>query len=203
MSAPMILAMTPFDPGANLGKAYNEAMALLPDDGWAVFIDHDAALTTRRWHAQIAEAIAFKPDAGAFVACTNRIAAPWQQVGDRNNHDMVHHRAFGAERLKLRTLLDVTDTQGFGGVAFAISKRTWDRIGGAPDGMLCVDHHIHFRCRAAGLRVYLLEGFYVYHWRRGPLANGEADNLPRDTPRAAGCPCRGPEKNPTTRIAIP
>lgn len=203
MSSPLILAMTPFDAEANLGRAYNEAMALLPDDGWAVMLDHDCALTTRSWHAQIAEAIAFKPDAGAFVACTNRIAAPWQQVGDRNNHDMVHHRAFGAERLKVRSLLDVTDTQGFGGVAFAISKRTWDRIGGAPDGMLCVDHHLHFRCRKAGLRVYLLESWYVYHWRRGPLANGEADNLPRDTPRAADCPCRGPEKNPTVRIQLP
>ena len=78
MNAPLILAMTPFDEAANLGAAYNRAMALLPDDGWAVMLDHDAALTTREWHRQIAEAIAFKPDAGAFVACTNRIAAPWQ-----------------------------------------------------------------------------------------------------------------------------
>lgn len=193
-----IVCMTPFDAQANLGAAYNRAMALLPTDAWAVFLDHDAAWTTREWWRQIAEAIAFQPDAGAFVACTNRIAAPWQQVGNRDCHNMVHHRAFGAERLKMRTLLDVTNTQGFGGVAFAISRRAWNQIGGAPDGMLCVDHHVHFGLRRAGLRVFLLESLYVYHWRR---AHG--DELPRDTPRAKGCPCRGPEKVPTTRLALP
>jgi GT2 family glycosyltransferase len=194
----VILAMTPFASDRNLGSAYNDAMRLLPADGWAVMLDHDAALTTRDWYRQVAEAIAFLPDAGAFVACTNRIAAPWQQVGDRNNHDMVHNRAFGSERMKVRTLLDVTDTQGFGGVAFAISRATWERVGGFVDGMLCVDHHMHFAIRRAGLRVYLLEGWYVYHWRR---ANG--DDPSRDWPRAKDCPCRGPERNPTKRITLP
>lgn len=198
----MILAMTPFAPDMNLGGAYNAAMELLPDDGWAVMLDHDCALTTRAWHSQIEEAIRCRPDAGAFVACANRIGAFWQQVGDRNSHDMVQHRAFGAERLKVRTLLDVTDTMGFGGVAFATSKAAWRKAGGFVSGMLCVDHHYHFALRRAGLRVYLLEGWYVYHWRRGPLPNGQADDLPRDTPRAKGCPCRGPEKTPTHRVEL-
>jgi GT2 family glycosyltransferase len=195
----LILCMTPYAADMNLGRAYNEAMELLPDDAWAVFLDHDAWWTTKTWHRQWAEAIAFRPDAGVIVACTNRIAAPWQQVGDRDNHDVAHHRAFGAERAKThRSLLDTTDTKGFGGVAFAISKRTWTLIGGARDGMFCVDHHLHFACRKAGLRVYLHEGLYVYHWRRA-----FGDNLPRDTPRAANCPCRGPEKEPKVRIQLP
>ncbi len=192
--------MTPFALDRNLGRAYNDAMALLPDDGWAVFIDHDAMNTTREWFRLIAEAIAFKPDAGAFVAVTNRIDCAWQraQETDRENHDIGYHTRIGLARLKRRTLLDITDTKGFGGVCFALSKAAWREAGGFADGLLCVDHSIHFGLQRTGRRIYLLEGLYVYHRRRafvGPL--------PEDTPRAEHCPCRGPESLPTVRLTLP
>src|SRR4051812_48145082 len=112
----MLLPMTPFALDRNLGRAYNNAMALLPDDGWAILLDHDILLTTRSWYPQIAEAIAFKPDAGAFVAVTNRIDAVWQRATetDPNNHDVGYHTAIGVARLQQRTLLDITETKGFG-----------------------------------------------------------------------------------------
>lgn len=196
----MILQMTPFASDMNLGRAYNEAMAILPDGSWAVFMDHDAMHVTRDWHRLIEEAIAFKPDAGAFVAVTNRIDAKWQRAeeSDPENHDIGHHTAVGLQRLKKRTLLDITDTKGFGGVCFALSKLAWEEAGGFAHGMLCVDHSIHFRLQRVGRPVYLLESLYVYHRRRafvGPL--------PPHTPKAKNCPCRGPEPMPTERIALP
>lgn len=196
----MVLAMTPFALDRNLGRAYNEAMALLPSDGWAIFIDHDAMPTTREWYRQIVEAIAFKPDAGAFVAVTNRIDAVWQraQESDRDNHDIAHHTAVGVGRLQTRTLLDVTGTKGFGGVLFAVSKAVWARVGGFADGLLCVDHSLHFKLQAAGLKVWLHEGLYVYHRRRAFIGD-----LPADTPRVPHCPCRGPEPMPTERVTLP
>lgn len=193
-----IHAMTPFATDRNLGAAYNRAMALVPEDDWAAFFDHDMMLTTREWYPQLEEAVAFQPGAGAFVAMTNRIAAPWQQIGDPNNHDVYHHRQFGAERLKARTLLDITHTKGFGGVLFCVSKAAWQAVGGFPDGLLCVDHGLHFKLQRAGYKVWLLESLYVYHWRRA-----FGDELPKDTPRAAGCPCRGEESKPTRRLRLP
>jgi GT2 family glycosyltransferase len=196
----MIYTMTPFATDRNLGQAYNRAMEVLPDDAWACFLDHDMAFTTREWYGQLEEAITFMPEAGAFVAITNRIAAAWQraQESDVDNHDMAYHRAIGRNRLAQRTLLDITTTQGFGGVLFCLSKSAWRKAGGFVDGLFCVDHQMHFALRRAGFRVYLLESLYVYHWRR---ANG--DELPRDTPRAANCPCRGPEGPPKHRISLP
>lgn len=193
-----IVLMMPFASDMNLGRAYNEAMALLPDDAWAAFLDHDAMLTTREWYRQLEEAVAFKPAAGAFAAVTNRIAAPWQQVGNRGEHNIVEHRRFGAERLKVRTLLDITETKGFGGVLFCLSKAAWREVGGFVDGLLCVDHQMHFALRAAGRRNYLIEGLYLYHWRRA-----FGDELPDDTPRAVNCPCRGAEPMPTVRYQLP
>lgn len=199
----MILPMTPWSTkaeGLNLGRAYNEAMALLPDGAWAVLRDHDAMTLTRSWMEQIAEAIAFKPDAGAIVAVTNRIDAVWQRAEEVNpdNHDIGYHVKAAHKRLERRTLLDITETKGFGGVLFAVSKAAWQEAGGFADGLLCVDHSLHFRLRDAGRRIYLHEGLYAYHLRRsfvGPL--------PADTPRAANCPCRGEEPMPNERIEIP
>lgn len=199
----MILPMTPWSrkaEGLNLGAAYNAAMALLPEDGWAVMRDHDAMTVTRSWMEQIAEAIAFKPDAGAIVAVTNRIDAFWQRAEEAeiDNHDMGYHVAIGRARLQRRTLLDITDTKGFGGVLFAVSKAAWRDAGGFADGLLCVDHSLHFRARAAGRRIYLHEGIYIYHLRRAFVGK-----LPDDTPRAKNCPCRGAEPTPTIRETIP
>lgn len=196
----MIHAITPFALDRNYGAECNRAMARIPDGDWACIMDHDMALTTREWYAQIAEAIAFKPEAGAFTAVTNRIAAEWQraQETDKHNHDMAYHRRIGEARLQRRTLLDITDTMGFGGVLFVISKHAWLTVGGFVDGLLCVDHQMHFALARAGYRNYLMENLYVYHWRRA-----YGDDLPADTPRAANCPCRRKEPAPTVRLALP
>jgi hypothetical protein len=195
--------MTPFaDPeDRNLGAAYNREMERLPDGDWALMQDHDSILgLTRDWHRVVMEAIAFMPDAGAFVAVTNRIAAEWQKAKEAewDNHDIGYHTKIAAERLKRRFLLDITDTKGFGGVCFALSKAAWAEAGGFADGLLCVDHSIHFRLRAAGRRIYLLENLYVYHRRRAFVGD-----LPEDTPRVPDCPCRGPEPRPDHRIQLP
>jgi GT2 family glycosyltransferase len=200
----MILPMTPWSrkaDGMNLGAAYNAAMALLPAlDDWAIFRDHDMMTVTRSWVDQFAEAIELVPDAGAIVAVTNRIDAAWQRASevDKDNHDMEYHVAIGAARMKRRTLLDITDTKGFGGVLFAVSKAAWLEAGGFADGLLCVDHSLHFRTRAAGRRIYLHEGIYCYHLRRAFVGK-----LPDETPRVANCPCRGAEPMPTVRLTIP
>jgi len=190
-----LYALTPFALDRNLGGAYNEAMALLPDDGWAILTDHDALWTTREWYRQISEAVAFQPRAMFFAMC-NRIAAPWQRIGPADIHDMAVHRAFGKERLQTRTLLDITHTKGAGGVVMVVSKAAWREVGGFVDGMFCVDHNMHFAHADVGRPVYLIEGLYLYHWRR---AHG--DTLVEE-PKAP-CRCRGYEPPPTERLLIP
>lgn len=196
----MIVPMMPYASDMNLGRSYNECMDRLRHDDWACFLDHDAMHTTRDWFRLIEEAIAFQPGAGAFVAVTNRIDAVWQRAAesDRENHDIGYHTRIGLARLKKRTLLDITDTKGFGGVCFAVSRRGWLAAGGFADGLLCVDHSLHFGLQRAGLTVWLLENLYVYHRRRAFVGK-----LPDDTPRVEHCPCRGPEPTPTRRIALP
>lgn len=193
-----IFAMVPFRADRNLGAAYNRAMSLLPADAWAIFLDHDAMPTTSQWHNQFAEAIAFLPYAGAFVATTNRIGPAWQRCGPAGD-DIREHRRFGAERLRVRTLLDVTETRGWGGVGFAISRAAWQEVGGFIDGFMgCTDHDAHFKLQRAGRRSYVVEGLYLYHARISSEARP-----PVDMNQVPGCPCRGAEIAPTVRVTLP
>lgn len=191
-------ANIPWDNEANLGRAYNDFMALIPDGDWAIFVDHDAMATTGKWHLQFQEAANALPDAGAIVAMTNRIASSWQKCGDPLSNDYAVHRKFGKERANIRTLLDVTPTKGWGGVAFAISKAAWVAAGGFPDGLGCVDHGWHFKMRDLGRKCWMHEGIVFYHWRH----LGEPDPTSQH-PKAANCPCRGAEPIPHQRIALP
>lgn len=159
--------MTPYAADMNVGRAYNQAMALLPEDGWACLMDHDVMFTTYEWHLQLEAAIAADPR-GSFTGVTNRIHCPWQQAREAGteNHDVRHHRRVGAERAKNRDLLDVTGCVGWGGLLMLISKESWLAAGGFVDGLLCVDHQMHFKLRDAGRKIYLIEGLYMYHYKR-------------------------------------
>jgi GT2 family glycosyltransferase len=195
-----VVTFMPFALDYNLGGAYNEAMGLLGEDDWAVFLDHDAIWTTREWYRQLEAVTRAVPDAGCVTAVQSRGWQSWQ-VGPYQGHDMAENRRIGAQLLRNNTLLDVTETSGIAGVVMLVSKRAWRAVGGYTDGMYCVDHAFHFALRAAGLRVYVHEGLYVYHWRR---ANGDAP--PRQAPRAPGCPCadiRLSEVPPTRRVQLP
>lgn len=191
--------LIPWRDDANIGRFYNAALAAAPRGGWVAFMDHDAVATTPNWNRQLREAMGFLPNAGAFVAVTNRIASPWQRRGDPLSDDMAVHRRIGHALLATRTLLDITGTKGWGGVLFAINRDAWSECGGfAEDGLGCVDHSIHFGLARHGRRIWLIEGLYVYHWRH----KGEPDPTSR-FPKAAGCPCRGPETAPTLRVTLP
>jgi GT2 family glycosyltransferase len=191
---PYLLACTPFRTDKNLGRAYNEAMALLPDGGWALLMDHDMFLTTTHWHQQCLDAIAAEPD-GTFTAVTNNIASRWQRAAEVDSgvaleNSIARHRAIGLSRTANRNLLDVTDTAGIGGVVILISKANWKLIGGFADGMFCVDHQMHFALRDAGRRVFLIEGLYVYHHRSSSGDRSFVGPVAVDQRTGRECHCR-------------
>lgn len=189
----------PFASDRNFGRACNETLAEMAPGTWAVILDHDAMFTTPYWHAQIVEAIACRPDAGAFAVVTNRIASNWQRdaEGAALGDDVMLHRVLGERRRRSRrSLLDITCTKGFGGVVTVVNRDAWAETAGYADGMFCIDHSLHFRLADAGRRVYLIEGLYVYHVRAS-----SSQKEPQE-PKWKDCRCRGPETQPTERIAL-
>lgn len=193
-------AIMPYRADRNLGRALNDAMAGIPDGDWAALMDHDVMWTTPTWHPQLEELAAFAPKA-TFAVVTNRIASPWQRAPevDIHNNDIAYHRAIGAKRAKdNRTLLDISQTKGFGGVVTLLSKDAWRDAGGYADGFYCVDHSLFYKLRALKRPIYLAEHVYVYHFRGSSSAKP-----PLPAPKVPNCPCRGIETTPRRRIALP
>lgn len=207
MSEPRIFAGTPYATDLNYGRACNEFVSLLPEGSWACLMDHDVMFTTPDWYRILQRVAAAEP--GALLgAVTNRCAAPWQKAREAptDNHDIVRHRLIGqARRDNYRTLLDVTDTMGMAGAVLCFSKATWQEVGGFADGLLCVDHQFLYGVREVGRRAYLVEGLYVYHWRRAMGDGINQDDYPKALDRRTGgeCRCRGPERAPSRRVELP
>lgn len=158
-----------YDVERNLGSAYNEIMRRLSPGDWVCFLDHDAVFTTRDWYRQLLKAIEEHPEAGLFAAVTNRIGRK-QQIppGAPAGHDMREHRAFGQSLLEQHgtSVRDITRDSPISGVVMMLSVETWQAIGGFKDGFFGVDNRAHRDVAAAGRRVFLLPGLYVYHWYR-------------------------------------
>lgn len=160
----------------NLGKSYNNFMSIVNDDDWVLFLDHDATFTTKEWYNQVYKIIEENPEYGLFTCFTNRIGNPIQKVRniDYDNHDIKYHRNIGKtlyDEYKYKVTPWDYKNIFLSGVIILVSKKTWDIIGGAPDGFLGVDNCIHIDCIKNDIKVGLMNGLYVYHWYRGNNEN--------------------------------
>lgn len=165
------LAHSQQDTEANLGKAYNDFMKLIPDNDWVCFLDSDATWTTRSWYRDMEQIIQNNSEYSLFTCMTNRIGCPYQKFDnvDQNNHDIQYHRQIGSAAKKQfgTNVLDITEAvPPLSGVMMLIQKNTWKKIKGCPDGFLGVDNEIHIRVKNSGLKVGLANGLYVYHFYR-------------------------------------
>ena len=170
-----LVTFIPYADDRNLGRACNECMAMLPEDGWGVILDHDAVFTTPEWHRQLTRAIQLYPE-GCFTGYANRARRPFKAPGTAmDNHDMAFHRALGAMLLKNETIRDVTEERAPNGMLIVLSKQAWKKAGGFAQGLHYVDRIMWKSLKMAGYRIYLVEGLYLYHWHRGdgaPIQEG-------------------------------
>jgi len=165
-----VVAAIPYDVERNLGRAYNGAMEDAEPGQWVAFLDHDAMLTTGHWRQQLTRAIADNPHAGLITAVTNRIGCRRQVApGCPDGHRLHEHWDFGRRMVDAHgsAAVDVTGGPRMSGVLLCLSRETWERIGGFRNGFFGVDNRAHESVKAAGLRVYMMPGLYLYHWYRG------------------------------------
>ena len=170
----MIYYSIPYNSNKNIGVYYNNFMSILPNDNdWACFLDGDAVFTTTNFGNQLEDIISKYLDAGVFVGVTNRIGCTWQKVDiiDDTINTMDYHREIGKiiQNKYYDLCEDVTfkDDNLLSGVLFLIKKEVWKKIGGFKEtGMLAIDNDLHLKCRNNNIKVYKMEGVYVYHWYR-------------------------------------
>lgn len=173
----MIYYFTPYSTEKNIGKYYNDCMAIIPEGSWGCFVDGDAMFTTPDFGHQLEDIISEHKDFDLFTCKTNRVGTKYQCVdGAWNYDDMTTHRNMG-KFLQLNKRLeveDITDNPPMSGVLMLLKKSAWfnsDRFKEA--GMLGIDNSIHYAIRNAGGRVGMMNGVYVQHYYRGGIAKNK------------------------------
>lgn len=171
----MIYDIIPYSTEKNLGKAYNDFMALLPEDSHACFRDGDTCWLTPDYGVHLAEYVRLYPN--AILTCwTNRIneKAEQQYHGCREASDFKTHLSI-AETQKVMNY-KVTSLHGFvSGFCMVVPKSVWNTHkftevqafeGRGPYNLLGVDNDFTNRVRAAGIPVLRMDGLYIWHTYR-------------------------------------
>jgi len=171
----MILDCQPYSIDKNLGKAYNDVMALLPTGSHACFRDGDTCWLTPDYGVILAEYVRLYPN--AILTCfTNRINEKSEQQLPtvRDITDFTTHLEI-AEKQKEKTY-SVTPMHGFiSGFCMVVPKSVWEVTkftevqafeGRGPHNLLGVDNDFTNRARAAGVPVLRMDGLYIFHTYR-------------------------------------
>lgn len=164
-SDPFIDVRIPFEPGKQLGFAYNRAMQTVSD--WVLFLDHDVLLVNPDWYAICQKTITRVGHKAGFITCvTNRISNSHQQAGSCPNDDIKKHIGTAKslyevykDRLHEMTIKD----SPFSGFFILTHKQAWKDAGGFKDGFLGVDNAYYHDIIKANYNVYIMPELYVYH----------------------------------------
>lgn len=182
----MIYDCIPYSTDKNLGKAYNDFMALLPEGSHACFRDGDTCWLTPDYGVHLAEYVKLYPN--AILTCwTNRINAKAEQQSDvgrvREEADMKVHLSYAKGYLS--NLYKVTPLHGFvSGFCMVVSKDVWNKHkfsekqvyeDRGPHNLLGVDNDFTNRVRASGVPVLRMDGLYIWHTYR--LLTNSKDHL--------------------------
>ena len=162
----MIHILKPYSIEKNLGKAYNEAMSLLPDGHWGCLMDYDTMFLTPDCGVILHEYAKLLPDAGLLTCYTNRIHPKADQqlfAGVSENYDVSVHSKIA--KLVKDNLYQYTELKKeVSGFLMLISKDTWNEVKFREDGKcLGVDNEYCWALFDRGKKIYRMDGLYVWH----------------------------------------
>lgn len=169
--------LTPYSVEKNIGKAYNEACALIPDGDWICIRDGDTMFLTDHWGSQIEDIVSNNQEYSLIGCLTNRLRASHQLYhGEFSaNSDVLHHQAI-AERLHQDHYSEVIETQkGVAGMFMLFPKKIWQRVqfrenSAAFDAFFCRE------IKKKGEMIGVAQGLYVFHKYRLGKENPKQNN---------------------------
>ena len=177
----MIYYFVPYSLERNIGKAYNQYMALLPNDNdWGVLMDGDTMFLTFDWGHAIEEVIKKLPDAGLITCLTNRISTGRGQFYNEDSTDIIVHRAIAKHLDKEFRGQYRRNNARVSGFLMAIQKKTWIDVGKFPEAsnkILGVDDAFSKKVLRTGKGIYIMKGMYKLHYYRMAEGRKYKDHL--------------------------
>lgn len=175
----MIHFFTPYDVGKNLGKAYNNAMNLIPDGDTACLRDIDTLFLTPEQPAIVEQYANDYPNA-VLTCYTNRVSqlSRLQLLGETVSEqtDIIEHIRL-AENQQDRHKVTRSATEihrDISGFLMVVPKSVWYKVPFDDSGKcLGVDTYWNRKVRALGIKILRMDGVYIFHTYR--LSKGVAN----------------------------
>lgn len=161
--------LQPYAPDKNLGKAYNEAAKLVPDEDWICFTDADAMFLQFDYGHKLLQVIEEHPGPALFTCLTNRIKNQAQLYGDNMSAkgDIRYHRRLANVIWdKHGTKVKQLPAMGLSGFMILFPKKIWNEVKFHEKGMLKVDNLFSRTVHRGGYPLYVMKGIYMFHYYR-------------------------------------
>lgn len=154
----------PWASDKNIGRAYNEFCARVPESDWICLQDGDVMYLTDFWGKQIEDVIRQHGHYDLIGCYTNRLASPHQCYNGEfsENTDLMHHIRI-AEKLYKDHYNDVEQiNKGIAGMFMLFPKKTWLKHK-FRENTNAFDSFFSKEVLKGGGRVGLAKGLYVLH----------------------------------------
>lgn len=165
---PRIHYLTPGRADKNIGRAYNEACALIPAGDWIAIQDQDSLFWPEFTLKQVEDIISQHGGDFALMGCvTNRLASKYQRPfpEDFDNMDIMHHRG-RAEQLHREKYGIVTGgKKEIAGLFMLFPKSTWDKVKFVENCIFADTLFCQSVVKKVG-NIGVMQGVYVYHYYR-------------------------------------
>lgn len=161
--------VTPYRTDRNLGKAYNDAFALIGEDDYLLITDYDVLYLLPDTINKCYEYVKEYPYADMFVCWGNRTyptnaqlyRGKFNESADIREHILIAKEA--AKDIPKATRIERT----ISGFLMLIPKRTWNRVKFVEDlKCLGVDSLFSQKLVDLDMTIYRMDGIYVWHTYR-------------------------------------
>lgn len=160
-----IVYLSPHRADKNIGKAYNDDIALIPDNAWIVIHDSDACFLLPESKTYIEQMLMIHGEDYGLIGCvTNRLGGLHQCYEGifSEDTDIRNHYNKSLEAWKKYSTL-VEPTTGVAGLCMIFKKSTWQKVGGFNENTITADTEFNKAISKIGLKIGLSKGIYMFH----------------------------------------
>lgn len=176
MSSVYVNYLTPFRSDKNIGRAYNEACATAPEGSWICLRDPDTMFLQPDSQALIEQIVASDPPFDLIGCRTNRLRGDHQCIRmmfDEKN--IGPHIEIARELADKNKTLIISTTEPIAGMFMLFKKSLWDRIKFDETAIRFTDKKFSADVMAAGGKLGVAQGFYLFHLYRWGSNNPYTD----------------------------
>lgn len=167
-----IYYQTPYSTSKILGRAYNQACSIIPnDEDWIAFIDGDVCFLNSNWGHIIEQSIKDHPEYQLFTCYASRIKNPQQQYnGISENPNIVNHYDIAQRNAQVNKGKVKELRKLISGHVMIFQKWLWKEIPFQEHTkrgtILGVDNAFSSQVLKRGYKIGLIEDLYVFHYYR-------------------------------------